>query len=112
MNQNLTPKFQNVDIVQIRASAHDAKKNLDSLAYRTAGQNPSPHSEFETASISDTTTMNVLHLLPGTYRKYLVELKLEGSRRPKNRRKIKKSSIFEVRDQTFSKNVENKIDVF
>ncbi len=37
---------------------------------------------------------------------------LEGSRKPKNRRKIKKLSIFEVRDQTFSKNVENKIDDF
>ncbi len=38
--------------------------------------------------------------------------KIEGSRRPKNRRKIKKSSIFEVRDQTFSKNVGKKIDDF
>jgi hypothetical protein len=37
---------------------------------------------------------------------------IEGSHRSKNRRKIKKSSIFEVRDQTFSKNVENKIDDF
>ncbi len=39
-------------------------------------------------------------------------LNVKDFRKPEDRRKIKKSSIFEVRDQTFSKNVENKIDDF
>ena len=37
---------------------------------------------------------------------------LEGSRKPKKSTKNKKIVDFEVRDQTFSKNVENEIDDF